>query len=154
MRERLIGGIVPLTEAIIDSATRAHPADHDARDDDIVVLDEGHLDSTVYVASQQAGVNRHTTAPSLFAATERGAAAMAVLVRPMREDLRPASCDAHRTLPTGGREWCRQRAILQAVGPAAQEAIIDLHVDPRYRRPGEYLQWALGRRDAVPVVKS
>lgn len=38
------------------------------------------------------------------------------------------------------REWRRQEAIQRAVGKSAQEALIDLQVDQRYRQPGQFLR--------------
>lgn len=38
------------------------------------------------------------------------------------------------------REWQRQEAIQRAVGGTAQEALIDLQVDQRYRKPGQFLR--------------
>ncbi|KAH9601851.1 hypothetical protein LSM04_008704 [Trypanosoma melophagium] len=39
-----------------------------------------------------------------------------------------------------GREWDRQHALRHGVGPTAQEALIDFHIDTRYRRPGDYVR--------------
>lgn len=55
------------------------------------------------------------------------------------------SCSMASFPPSGGssrhyREWQRQEAIQRAVGKSAQEALIDLQVDQRYRQPGQFLR--------------
>ncbi|CCW64812.1 unnamed protein product [Phytomonas sp. EM1] len=63
-----------------------------------------------------------------------------------------ADMEKRRTL-LKGREWDRQRAIRDAAGTTAQEAIIDLRLDPRYRRPGEYVRWRYNKaRRSMQVV--
>ncbi|GET85704.1 hypothetical protein, conserved [Leishmania tarentolae] len=101
----------------------------------VSVLDSGHVSSPICISSAPgaAGVDDGAA---------EGDEAMAVVVRPFPDELLADSealrvAEAQRRWPKG-REWDRQAAIQRAVGPTAQEAIIDLGIDPRYRQPGEH----------------
>ncbi|CCW67531.1 unnamed protein product [Phytomonas sp. Hart1] len=131
------------------------------------VLDDGHLDSAILWCGGRL-LRSHTTASGpdddsdKTKGEEKGRgvwgespAGVALLVKPFAQEVCSLSATTvggvhnvgidddrwrWRTLPRG-REWDRQRAIRNAAGATAQEAIIDLKIDPRYRRPGEYVRW-------------
>ncbi|AYU75877.1 hypothetical protein LdCL_040015300 [Leishmania donovani] len=124
MWERIILNVAPLAVA----------HQHVAEVGGWSVLDSGHVSSPIRISS----------APEA-AYVDDGVAevdeAMAVVVRPFSDELLGDSealrvAEAQRRWPKG-REWDRQAAIQRAVGSTAQEAIIDLGIDPRYRQPGE-----------------
>lgn len=50
------------------------------------------------------------------------------------------------------REWQRQEVIKRYVGGSAQEAMIDLQIDPRYRPPGHFLRRQHRIRQGKPCV--
>ncbi|KEG13784.1 hypothetical protein DQ04_00791140 [Trypanosoma grayi] len=66
-----------------------------------------------------------------------------VLVRPVAWELpseeQIAWEEAFRVAPKG-REWDRQRAVRHSVGSTAQDALISCCIDPRYRRPGDFVR--------------
>ncbi|ORC85388.1 uncharacterized protein TM35_000351320 [Trypanosoma theileri] len=66
-----------------------------------------------------------------------------VFVRPVARELlskeRMMYDEMVRVAPKG-REWDRQHALRHEVGRTAQEALIDSHIDTRYRRPGDYVR--------------
>lgn len=124
MWERIILNVAPLAVA----------HQHVAGVGGCAVLDSGHVSSPICISS----------APEVEY-LDKGVAdsneAMAVVVRPFSDELLGDSealrvAEAQRRWPKG-REWDRQAAIQRAVGSTAQEAIIDLGIDPRYRQPGE-----------------
>ncbi|KAG5486629.1 hypothetical protein CUR178_07996 [Leishmania enriettii] len=105
----------------------------------VSVLDSGHVSSPIRIfavpgaADACAGYGDGSVAD--------GNEAMAVVVRPFPDELLSDAealrvAEAQRRWPKG-REWDRQAAIQRAVGATAQEAIIDLGIDPRYRHPGD-----------------
>lgn len=103
------------------------------------VLDSGHVSSPICISSAPEAAD--TYAACVDDGFAEGDEAMAVIVRPFSDELLGDSealrvAEAQRRWPKG-REWDRQAAIQRAVGPTAQEAIIDLGIDPRYRQPGE-----------------
>lgn len=118
MWSRLIVDVEPLSQAVGWCSAAGSPC----------VMDSGHLDEPILLLTQPSEVEPST---------------MAVVVRPFTDELlqSPSSVlatEARRRLPRG-REWDRQAAIQQAVGLTAQEAIIDLGIDIRYRQPGQHL---------------
>lgn len=143
--DRLIGGVVPIEEVLTqspDAAAEGLPTA--AKVECLAVLDGGHLDEPIVLAG--------TTPMPASSPLPVEAGGVAVLVRPIEAELRQAASNVdsgvervhapHKpALLPRGREWDRQRAIQNAVGPTAQEAIIDLQLDPRYRHPGEYVRW-------------
>ncbi|KPA75593.1 hypothetical protein ABB37_08469 [Leptomonas pyrrhocoris] len=121
----------------------------------VSVIDSGHVSDPIYVSREPDILAAY---PSHMNEEEEGGDAyssegddedddlgeeMAVVVQPFMDEV-PATqedvrlSERHRCWPKG-REWDRQTAIRAAVGATAQEALLDLGVDPRYRRPGDFL---------------
>eukprot|EP00796_Vickermania_ingenoplastis_P009125 gene9125-6413_t len=121
------------------------------------VFDSGHLTDPVLLCDERA----------LAAAVQDGGLGLpvneqevvaAVLVQPLVEEVLLGQAETPAPGPgafvfcgsvgSRYREWQRQKAIRVAVGVTSQEALIDLKIDPRYRRPGEYLR----RHHGIPVL--
>ncbi|KAG5511689.1 hypothetical protein JKF63_07286 [Porcisia hertigi] len=103
------------------------------------VLDNGHVTSPIYISAAPGATG--ASAANADGSFADGDDTMAVVVRPFPDELLGDSkalrlAEAQRRWPKG-REWDRQVAIQRAVGATAQEAIIDLGIDPRYRHPGD-----------------
>lgn len=147
MLQRLIGGVVPLSAwyghrtEVSDDGHLTHPITvFDSSD----APDNSVLGNLTYGHEDEAETAETETAPVASGSP------LAVLVRPVVGELplwpslpyRAAwGEETQRALPKG-REWARQRAVQAAVGTTAQEAVIDLGFDPRYRRPGDYVRFA------------
>lgn len=112
----------------------------------VSVLDSGHVSAPIYITSQAdivAAYLKSVEDDEHEDDNEGMKDAVAVVVQPFAEEL-PATAEALRQseacrLLPRGREWDRQAALRAAVGPTAQEAIVDLGIDPRYRQPGDFL---------------
>ncbi|AIN95415.1 hypothetical protein LPMP_040920 [Leishmania panamensis] len=131
MWERMILNVAPLEVA----------HQHVVEAGGVSVLDSGHVSSPICISSALGAVDAY--AADLDGGVVEGNEAIAVVVRPFPDELLGDSealrvAEAQRRWPKG-REWDRQTAIQRAVGATAQEAIIDLGIDPRYRHPGDRL---------------
>ncbi|KAK7202089.1 hypothetical protein NESM_000277600 [Novymonas esmeraldas] len=148
MWSRLVLDVVPL-------ATAHHCA---VASGGVSVLDSGHVSAPIHISAVEDGHVHHNTngggeeeeeecdRDGDWAAEET----LAVLVRPFADEV-PISAEALRVAEAQrrwpkGREWDRQTAIRHAVGATVQEAIIDLGIDPRYRRPGDRRRPRAGTR--------
>ncbi|CAJ1005549.1 hypothetical protein Q4I28_000869 [Leishmania naiffi] len=131
MWERMILNVAPLEVA----------HQHVVEAGGVSVLDSGHVSSPICISSALEAVDAY--AADLDGGVVEGNEAIAVVVRPFPDELLGDSealrmAEAQRRWPKG-REWDRQTAIQRAVGVTAQEAIIDLGIEPRYRHPGDRL---------------
>ncbi|KPI83332.1 hypothetical protein ABL78_7641 [Leptomonas seymouri] len=127
MWKRLIARVAPLDVAHREAISAGG----------VSVMDSGHVSEPICITGELNATD---------ARSDGGAGAseeVSVVVYPFIDEL-PATvedvrhAELHRRLPKG-REWDRQAAIRSAVGATAQEALLDLGLDPRYRQPGDLL---------------
>lgn len=113
------------------------------------VLDGGHLTDQIYLVDNRALENGLSAAEETPLRTAVADFTTAVIVQPLLEEvlmnqwtgsLDPSPGAVMCGAPARFREWRRQHAIQRAIGTTAQEALIDLKIDPRYRRPGEFVR--------------
>ncbi|KAG5507934.1 hypothetical protein JIQ42_07228 [Leishmania sp. Namibia] len=129
MWERMILNVAPLVVA----------HQHVVEAGGVSVLDSGHVSSPIRIFAVPGAADAYAGYGDGSVAD--GNEAIAVVVRPFPDELLSDAealrvAEAQRRWPKG-REWDRQAAIQRAVGVTAQEAIIDLGIDPRYRHPGD-----------------
>lgn len=135
MRRRIILDVAPLSAAQSDAYAAGG----------VSVVDSGHVAAPIIISasavdsSPSEGYWGGEEDESDASDTE----AMAVVVLPFADEVL-ASSEAVRVSEaqrcwSRGREWDRQAAIRSAVGATAQEAIVTLGIDRRYRQPGDFL---------------
>ncbi|CAD2220266.1 hypothetical protein ADEAN_000778100 [Angomonas deanei] len=130
--EHFVGGFAPISEAVATCKQSSNGAEGKM----FIVRDDGHICSPIELHSIQ-----QNPSDGVYYDDMREDE-VAVLVKPFLDEL-PSVADRtyneRERVISKGREWDRQYAIRAAVGTTAQETLLDLDVDPRYRHPGERL---------------